>query len=167
MDKDGTSLVGLVVVLIIIAIVLWFVFGGTGLGSFGRFAGAYLPEGGCNRTSNCEVEKQGIIDSARTQYLIEQKNNESTMAITQKLDAQYQANQAEKLFDCKMNALKSEILTAQAMNAKDQEIAMLKLIANTDSKYRDLSAQIETFSCQTPKRPPFYATGTYCNPCCG
>ena len=41
------------------------------------------PAYGCNAVSNCQVEKQGIIDSARTQYLIEntaRQTQEQTMA---------------------------------------------------------------------------------------
>ena len=40
------------------------------------------PAYGCNAVSNCQVEKQGIIDSARTQYLIEttaRQTQEQTM----------------------------------------------------------------------------------------
>lgn len=168
MEEKATSLVGLVIVLIIVAIVLWFIFGnGSGLLN-GRNLAAYDLAGcGCNRVSNCEVEKQEIIDSASTRYLIEQKNNESTQAISAQLRAQYDANQAEKLFDCKLAAIKAEILNSQALNAKDQEIQTLKLMANVDSKYTALSNQVEHFSCQTPKRPPFYACGNYCqNSCC-
>ena len=66
MDEKSTNW-GFLILIFLFFIVF---FGGGNLG--GVFGGRGNCMGGCNVVSNCEIEKQGIIDSARTQYLIEQ-----------------------------------------------------------------------------------------------
>lgn len=53
--------------ILFVIIVIWAIFGG----GFGFNQGRGVPDCGCGRVSNCEVERQGIIDSARTQYMVE------------------------------------------------------------------------------------------------
>ena len=60
-SKSGMSWIGVLFVILVI----WAIFGGGfGNGWGNRGSCAY---DGCNRVSNCEVEKREIIDSARTQ----------------------------------------------------------------------------------------------------
>lgn len=55
--------------LVIFFILLFMIFRGFGgFGGFGPQQGWGNP--GCGVVSNCQVEKQGIIDTARTQYLV-------------------------------------------------------------------------------------------------
>lgn len=69
-SKSGMTWIGVLFVILVI----WAIFGGFGNGFGGGWGNrnACGPEGGCSRVSNCEVEKNEIIDSARTQFLIEQ-----------------------------------------------------------------------------------------------
>ena len=68
--------------ILFVILVIWAIFGG-GFGNgngWGNHGGDYA-SGGCNRVSNCEVEKSEIIDSARTQYLIEQQSAATRTAV--------------------------------------------------------------------------------------
>lgn len=54
--------------ILFVIIVIWAIFGG-GFG-FNQNRG-WNADNGCGRVSNCEVERQGIIDAAKTQYMVE------------------------------------------------------------------------------------------------
>ena len=88
MNNDQSTGMSWLAVLFII-IVIAALFGGFGNGfGFGRGNMPYpVNDTGCNRVSNCEVEKQEIIDTARTQYLIEQQSNDTRMAINASTEA--------------------------------------------------------------------------------
>lgn len=88
MNNDQSTGMSWLAVLFII-IVIAALFGGFGNGfGFGRGNMPYpVNDTGCNRVSNCEVEKQGIIDTSRTQYLIEQQSNDTRMAINASTEA--------------------------------------------------------------------------------
>ena len=76
MEERSTGMSWIAVLFVIIVVVA--IFGGNLGGGWGwnRSGNPYpAQEGGCNRVSNCQVEKQGIVDAARTQYLIEQQSN--------------------------------------------------------------------------------------------
>lgn len=64
-SKSGMGWIGVLFVILVV----WLLFGG-GLGG-GCGNGWGNRASGCDRVSNCEVEKQEIIDSARTQYMVE------------------------------------------------------------------------------------------------
>lgn len=57
-----------------VVIVLYLIFCRNGAGLLGGCDNGY------NAVSNCQVEKQGIIDSASTRYLIEQQGAETRAA---------------------------------------------------------------------------------------
>ena len=79
-DKSGMGWAGL----LLFFVVIWILFGsmaGNGLGWGNR-----NNWGGCDRVSNCEVEKQGIIDSAKTQYLIETTGRQTQEYLGNKID---------------------------------------------------------------------------------
>lgn len=110
MNNDQSTGMSWLAVLFII-IVIAALFGGFGNGfGFGRGNMPYpVNDTGCNRVSNCEVEKQGIIDTSRTQYLIEQQSNDtrmainaSTEAITSQASRIYEQRLQETIFDLKM-----------------------------------------------------------------
>ena len=121
MNNDQSTGMSWLAVLFII-IVIAALFGGFGNGfGFGRGNMPYpVNDTGCNRVSNCEVEKQGIIDTSRTQYLIEQQSNDtrmainaSTEAITSQASRIYEQRLQETIFDLKMENqnLKNGIFT--------------------------------------------------------
>lgn len=151
MDKEYSGIGILIFLLILFGL---FGFGG-GNGFFNRGGyncGGYMPGAyGCN-TTNCQVEKQGIIDSARTQYLVvdsarqvQDAANAGFAALGNKMDFyEWQKSQRELV-------------------EKDNEINRLKNELLLTTKFNVLDAKIEALSCSVAKRPPFYAAGG--NPC--
>ncbi|MEG0431041.1 MAG: hypothetical protein RR420_05460 [Anaerovoracaceae bacterium] len=139
---------------IFIVLILWFFVGG-GLGN--NRADAFGC--GCNRVSNCEVEKQGIIDSARTQYLIEQQaagTRELVMAtanVTQtKIDYYAYENLRDQLAQerSKNIVLENRVYSDAQFNALQRQ---------NENMFCALKTEIADLSCQVPKRPPYYAQG--------
>lgn len=134
---------------IFIVLILWFFAGG---GAFGGCGGGYRNgwNGGCSGTSGCEIEKQEIIDSAATRYLIETSSRNTTDSILANQRAQYNQEQQEKIFDLKMNNL-----------ALQNQISQQAQTANLDAKFCALNHRLDMFECQTPKVPTFYSAGAY------
>lgn len=128
--------------------------------------------GGCgNGRSAWEAEKQEIIDSAKTQYQIEQQGAETraaTQAGFEALSAQnsriYEQGLQETIFDLKMEntSLKNNAFT------KEQTDALAKSMAECCCGF---NRRIDAIEAMMLKQPPFYPYGyTYpnvgCNPCC-
>ncbi len=120
----------------------------------------------CADVSNCDVKVQEIIDTATTQNLINtnanrviEADNANTARLYDQAARQFDANQAEKLFDCKINAQTTAILNGQALAAKDAEIAMLKQRVYTDAQFAEIRSEL----CQIPKSPRFNACVTVCD----
>lgn len=141
--------------LVIFLLILFGIFGfGRGFGNFGNAYGCGMPAGvyGCNATTNCQVERQGIIDSARTQFLV--------------LDS---ARQTQEAAQAQFTALGNKIDFYAYENLKDQlsqersKNAILENKLYSDGQFNALRAQIEALSCSVAKKPPFYAAGG--NPC--
>lgn len=125
-SKSGMTWIGVLFVILVI----WAIFGGGFGNGWNNRNGDYAP-GGCNRVSNCEVEKQEIIDSARTQYQIEQQGAATRAAVsagTAEITAQnnriYIQNLSEKIFDLKMEnqGLKSQIYNDAKFTALSQQL---------------------------------------------
>lgn len=137
MEEKGFSLIGIVIVLLL----LFGLFGfGRGIGGYG--GNAYgMPAYGCTATTNCQVEKQGIIDSARNGFLILDSARKTQELLGNKIDFyEWQKSQRE-------------------LAEKDNEINRLKNELLLTNKFNVLDAKIEALSCSIPKRPPFYAAG--------
>lgn len=137
----GTGLWGIVIFFIL----LFFIFDRKGLGVDGT---TVIADNGCSKVSNCEVEKQTIINTATTQFLIEQKANETNMAIVT------DGNKTrEKIDFYAYEGLKDQLAQSRAEN-----IALRGQIYS-DAKFNALEMQLANISCSMPKRPPFYAAG--------
>ena len=133
MEERSTGMSWIAVLFVIIVVVA--LFGGNFGGGWGwnRSGNPYpAQEGGCNRVSNCQVEKQGIVDAARTQYLIEQQSNDTRMAINASTDAItsqasriYEQRLQETIFDLKMEnqSLKNGIFTKEQTDALAAKIS--------------------------------------------
>ena len=133
MEERSTGMSWIAVLFVIIVVVA--IFGGNFGGGWGwnRSGNPYpAQEGGCNRVSNCQVEKQGIVDAARTQYLIEQQSNTtraainaSTEAITSQASRIYEQHLQESIFDLKMEnqSLKNGIFTKEQTDALAAKIS--------------------------------------------
>lgn len=123
-SKSGMGWIGVLFVILVI----WAVFGGFGNGfgnGWGNRGGYEMPifanggrDGGCDRVSNCEIERREIIDSATTQYQIEQQGAatrtavaEGVAAITDQNNRIYIQGLNEKIYDLKMEnqTLKGQI----------------------------------------------------------
>ena len=127
MDETRTSGMSWIGVLFVI-LVIWAILG-NGFGGFGGWnrGPMVMQEGtGCNRVSNCEVERQEIVDTARTQYLIEQSRNDTRAAISASTDAItgqasriYEQRLQETIFDLKMEnqGLKQGIFVKEQTDA--------------------------------------------------
>lgn len=135
-QSSGMSWVWVLFVILVIAAIFGG-FGGNGNGAFGRGGNAPIVvqdsgSGGCTRVSNCEVERREIVDTARTQYLIEQQSNDtrmainaSTEAITSQASRIYEQRLQETIFDLKMEnqQLKSNIFTKEQTDALASRIS--------------------------------------------
>lgn len=166
-SKSGMSWIGVLFVILVI----WAIFGG-GFGNGFGFGnrGNCIPEGGCSRVSNCQVEKQGIIDSAKTQYLIEQQSADTRTAIRDSRDAVmaqnsriYEQRLQETIFDLKMGG-----------QAKDAKIAQLEGQIYTKALVDDVSKQLSDCCCAFNRRldgiecnmltkPNLYGVAATCN----
>lgn len=138
-----------------VVIVLYLIFCRNG-GLFGAECGSAYS---CNRVSNCEVEKQGIIDSASTRYLIEQQaaqTRAATQAGFEALSAQnsriYEQNLQETIFDLKM---KNQSLEGQIFT-KEQTDAIAKSLSDCCCNF---NRRIDAIEAMMLKQPPFFPYG--------
>lgn len=132
MEDRSTGMSWIAVLFVII--VIFAIFGGNFGGGWGwnRGNNPYPPQEGCNRVSNCEIERQEIADTARTQYLIEQQSNDtrmainaSTEAITSQASRIYEQRLQETIYDLKMEnqSLKNGIFTKEQTDALAAKIS--------------------------------------------
>lgn len=134
--------------LIVLILFIWMIFGG-GFGGWGARGGVVNT---CGAVSNCEVEKQEIIDAARTQYLIEQ-----TSRITQEQTAAGLAALGTKVDFYEYQNLRD------ALAAERTKTMALENRIYSDGQFNALRAQIEAIGCGMLKQPPVYGVGTSCN----
>lgn len=135
-------------------LLFWFFAGNNRLGGRDVYEGHY---GGCNRTSTCEIEKTDIINTARTQFLIEEKSNQTQNILGQKIDYYQMQNQAEKLMDAKL-----------ALLAKDQTIERLQTDAVVNARFCQLQNTLTNIENTMFVKPNVYPYSYICppNPCC-
>lgn len=156
-NKTGMSWLGV----LFIVVILYLIFGG-GLGGWGN-------NGGCNRVSNCEVEKQEIIDSARTQFLIEQQgattraaNQAGIAEVMAQNNRIYEQSLQERIFDLKLenNSLKNNFFV------KEQTDALAKQYSDCCC---ELNRRLDGIECRMIKAPVFYGAGVFSpsTACCG
>lgn len=152
--KTGMGWIGVLFVILVV----WLIFGG----SFGRGWGNGNDGCGCNRVSNCEVERQGIIDSARTQYLIEQQgsatraaNRDGVDAIMAQNNRIYEQRLQETIFDLKMenSGLKNNIFV------KEQTDALAKQYAECCC---DLNRRLDGIECRMLTKPNLSGIAATC-----
>lgn len=147
--------------IIIVLFLLFIVCGGRGFG-FGGFGGCgngWANWGGfpygCNTVSNCEVEKQGIIDSARTQYLV--------------IDT---ARQTQEQNQALATALGNKIDFYEYQNLRDQlaqersKNIVLENRIYSDAQFNALNTRLSAIDCELsklPKTAPLYLQGVSCS----
>lgn len=163
MNETSTGMSWVWVLFVVIVLYLIFCRGG------GLFGGCDNNWNSCNRVSNCEVEKQGIIDSAATRYLIEQQGAETraaTQAGFEALSTQnsriYEQGLQETIFDLK---LENQQLRGNQF-VKEQTDAIAKTLADCCCGF---NRRLDAVEAMMLKQPPFFPTGyTFqgFNPCC-
>lgn len=157
MGETNTGMSWIWILFIILVVYLLFCNGGGLLGGCNN--------NGCNRVSNCEVEKQGIIDSATTRYLIEQQGantRAATQAGFEAVMAQnsriYEQGLQEALFDAKM---KIQSLEGNQF-VKEQTDAIAKALAECCCGF---NRRIDAIESMMLKQPPFYPAGNIYQGC--
>ena len=164
-SKSGMTWLGVLFFVVILLVLLGGGLGQSGGGFWGGRGncGGYAPEGGCNRVSNCEVEKREIIDSARTQYLTEQQGETTRLAIRDSRDAVmgqasriYEAQQSEKIFDLKMEnqALKGQLYSDAKFTALTQQLSDCCCAFNR---------RLDGIECNMLTKPNLYGVAATCN----
>lgn len=140
--------------LIIFLILLFWMFTGNGFGGF--FGNRNC---GCQGVSGCEIEKQEIVDSAKTQYLVEQTArqtqdmaNAGFAVIGNKIDFYEYQNLRDQLAEAKNKnlALENRIYSDNKFNAIERQ---------NEGMYTSLKQEIASLGCELPKRPAYYAQG--------
>lgn len=154
-SKSGMSWASIILGII----VLVFIFGAWGGNGFfgGRGYGPGFAAGvaadGCGRTSNCEVERRGLITAADTNYRI----IEQAQATRETVQATASATQAKIDFYAYQD-LRDKLAEQQRQNM------MLQNQIYSDAKFNALSSQLANIQCKMLKRPDVSGLATSCNP---
>lgn len=135
----------------LILIFLFFVvfFGGGNMGGVLGYGNGNC--GKCGVISNCEIEKQEIIDSARTQFLVEQTSRNT-----------------QEMTLAGLNALGTKIDYYEYQNLRDQLAAEraknseLQLIAFIEGKDCNINRRLDAIQCQMLKQPPVWGQSFVC-----
>lgn len=130
--------------LIVLILFIWMIFGWN--------RGGCGANNTCGAVSNCQVEKQEIIDAARTQYMIE-----NTSRITQEQTAAGLTALGNKIDYYAYQDLRDQLAQERTKNV------VLENRVYSDTQFNALRAQIEAISCGMLKQPPIYGVGTSCN----
>ncbi len=126
--------------------------------------GFNMPPNMCNAVSNCQVERQGLVTAAETNYRIIDENRNTRDAISAQLRAQWDAAQGEKIFDLKINNLALQNEANLKIMQKDATIERMTLAANLDAKFNALAAAIGNINCQMLKKPDVVGVGVVAPP---
>jgi hypothetical protein len=129
--------------LIVLILFIWMIFGWNRGGCGNNY--------NCNAVSNCQVEKQEIIDAARTQYLIEQ-----TSRITQEQTAAGLTALGNKVDFYEYQGLRDQLAAERNKNM------VLENRIYSDAQFNALRAQIEEIGCSMLKRPEVTGVGAVC-----
>lgn len=157
-ETKGIGLFGYIILFVIIVWVFGGAFGGNGFGWGRGFGGAYPCEGlGTNNfgfqnyKATCDAEKSEIINTARTQFLIEQQsaNNREliqaqTNAINTKIDYYGYQNERDKNAD----------LQRENMELRNQLFVKDQLAP--------ITAQLASIQCNMLRRPEITGIGAVC-----
>lgn len=162
---------------IFIVLILWFFVGGNnGFGFGNRFGNGFgfgagldtaliagaLGSAGCSRVSNCEVERQALINAAETNFRIIEENRKSTEQISSQLRAQYDAEQGEKIFDLKLNNVMQQNAYNLALSEKNATIERMTLANSINARFDTLSAQICKIQGEMLTKPSLSGVAAVC-----
>lgn len=159
--KTGLGWAGL----LLIFVVVWILFGsmcGGGFG-FGGFGGNCGNRNGWGCVTTCEIEKQGIIDSARNLYAIEQQGSATRAAgqagfaeVMAQNNRIYEQSLQERIFDLKIenNSLKNNYFV------KEQTDALAKMYSDCCC---ELNRRLDAIECKMLVKPSLYGVASTCS----
>ena len=167
--EETKSGLGVIWVLFVI-LVIWAIFGGGfgcngggfGWGNRGN-CGGFVPECGCSRVSNCEIEKNEIIDSARTQFLIEQQSAATRTAVRDGTDAVMAQN--SRIYE---QRLQETIFDLKAENMQLKNNAFVQgLVTGLEKKVDDcccgFNRRLDGIECNMLTKPQLSGVASTCN----
>lgn len=148
-SKSGMSWASIILGII----VLVFIFGAWGGNGFfgGRGYGPNPAYDGCSRTSNCEVERRGLITAADTNYRI----IDQAQATRETVQATASATQAKIDFYAYQD-LRDKLAEQQRQNM------MLQNQIYSDAKFNALSSQLANIQCKMLVKPEVTGIGAVC-----
>lgn len=148
-NKSGMGWAGL----LLFFVVIWILFGSMGNG-FGWGGRNVMGNAGC--VSNCEVEKQGIIDAAKTQYLIETTGRQTQEYLGNKIDFYEYQNLRDALAAerNKTMALENRLYSDAQFNALSRQLESC-CCAN--------ERRLDAIECQMLKRPNLFGVASTCS----
>lgn len=146
--KSGISWWGLVIVLFLLFIVFGGGFGGFGGYGYGRRG---FGDFACCGASGCEVERQGLITAAETNYRIIDQANATRATV----EATAQATQTKIDFYAYQD-LRDKLAESQRQNM------MLQNQLYSDAKFNALQTQLSSIQCNMLRRPDVTGIGVSC-----
>lgn len=157
MTGSGISLFGYIILFVIIVWVFGGAFGGNGFGwNRGGFCGPMEGAGPYgfgfqNYKATCDAEKAEIINTARTQYLVEQQANDTRALVTA------QSNMlANKIDFYEYQNLRD------AVNERDRIISQLQNQIFIKDQIAPITAQLNDIRCNMLVRPNVTGVGVAC-----
>jgi hypothetical protein len=141
-NRDSTFSWGWV---IFIVLILWFFIGGN---MWNRGCNNW---GGCDRTTNCEVERRGLITAAETNFRIIDQANATRDAVTA----------ASATIGTKIDFYEYQNLRDKLAKAEMDNYFLKGQIA-ADQRFGALEKQISTISCNMLKKPDVTGIGAVC-----
>lgn len=153
--EEKTWGIGSVLAGVVVLILLFSIFS-NGTWGFNGSRNCYEP------VSNCEVEKQGLITAAETNFRIIDENRKSSDMLSAQLRAQYDANQAEKIFDLKLNNVMQQNAFNLALMEKNSTIERMTLANSINDRFNAIDTALGSINCHMLKRPELYGYAVSC-----
>ena len=147
-SKSGMGWIGVLFVILVV----WLLFGG-GLGN--GCGNGWGNRNGCDRVSNCEVEKQEIIDAAKTQYMIETSARNTQEYLGTKIDFYEYQNLRDALAAerNKNMALENRIYSDAQFNALSRQM---------ESCCCGFERRLDGIECRMLTKPNLFGIATTC-----
>lgn len=142
--------------LLLFFVVIWILFGSMFNGGFG--GGNRCGGNGCGNgcITNCEVEKQEIIDSARTQYLVETTAQQTQNVLGTKIDFYEYNNLRDALNQerTKNVVLENKLYTGEQFNALSRQV---------EDCCCNFQRRLDGIECNMLKRPNLFGVASTCS----
>ena len=159
-ETKGIGLFGYIILFVIIVWVFGGAFGGNGFGCGRGFGGAYPCEGlGTNNfgfqnyKATCDAEKAEIINTARTQFLVEKSSADTQAAIKADGDAT-----RTKIDFYAYQELRDKLAEMQRINSA------LETKLYTNAQFDVVNKELAEIKCKMLPKPDITAFGASCTP---